>query len=287
MSNAVALRPEQHAPATLADIERMAVSVAKSGLFPGMKTTEQAMALMLLAHAEGMHPAIAARDFDVINGRPAKKAEAMMRDFMRSGGKVEWHELSDAVAEATFSHPQGGALRLKWDMDRAKKAELGGKGMWLKYPRQMLRARLISEGVRTVFPLATSGMYSAEEVSDIPTPPMRDVTPESPKPTAPAGSAQAKLDALAGETPNARPAATLYAFDPMDGSDPVDHTGLEWLSVMEVSLPTHDNPGALWKANERTFYAIQEAATTAGAKKAIAACSRVAVLAHRVTDTAA
>ena len=45
----------------IADIERMAVAVAKSGLF-GMKTPEQAIALMLIAQAEGMHPAIAARE---------------------------------------------------------------------------------------------------------------------------------------------------------------------------------------------------------------------------------
>ena len=42
-------------------IERMALAVAKSGLF-GVKTPDQAMALMLVAQAEGMHPAIAARE---------------------------------------------------------------------------------------------------------------------------------------------------------------------------------------------------------------------------------
>jgi hypothetical protein len=243
-----------------------------------------------------MHPAIAARDFDVIQGRPAKKAEAMMRDFMRSGGKVEWHELADTAAEATFSHPQGGSLRLRWDMDRAKKAELGSKDMWRKYPRQMLRARLISEGVRTVFPLATSGMYVPEEVRDIDDRPMTDVTPKP--------SAQAKLDALAGETPNAKPmtpdeqeaflnhsstvpgakpsGAPLYEFDPLDGSDAKDLTGSDWLVQAEIALNSHEEPAAFWKANEPTFYRIQGAAQNAGAKKGVTACSRIADLAHSV-----
>jgi hypothetical protein len=54
----------------------MASAIAKSGLF-GMKTPDQALALMLIAQAEGMHPAIAARDYHVIQadqrlrGRPA------------------------------------------------------------------------------------------------------------------------------------------------------------------------------------------------------------------------
>ena len=55
---------------------KMAQSVAASNLF-GMKDPNQAMALMLVAQAEGMHPAIAATHYHIINGRPALKADAM------------------------------------------------------------------------------------------------------------------------------------------------------------------------------------------------------------------
>lgn len=160
------------------DIEQMAVAMAASKLF-GVQNKEQAMALMLIAHAEGRHPALAAKDYDIIQGRPSKKSEAMLRDFLAGGGKVEWHTLTDAEASATFSHPQGGSVPISWDMKRATQAGLGSKDMWKKWPRQMLRARCISEGVRTVFPLATSGLYTPEEVKDIPATerPMKDVTP--------------------------------------------------------------------------------------------------------------
>lgn len=150
---------------TVNEIGLMADAVAKSNLF-GIKTRDQAMALMLVAHAEGRHPVLAARDYDIIQGKPAKKAEAMQRDFLASGGKIEWHTLSDALADATFTHPQGGTFRCTWDMNRAKEAQLSGKDMWKKYPRQMLRSRVVSEGVRTIFPAATSGMYVPEEVRD-------------------------------------------------------------------------------------------------------------------------
>lgn len=151
---------------SFSDIERMAGAVAKSGLF-GVKTPEQAMALMLVAQAEGLHPAIAARDYDIIQGRPAKKSEAMMRSFIANGGKVRWHALDDKIADATFSHPAGGEIRITWDLLRATTAGLSGKDMYKKFPRQMLRARCISEGVRTVCPMATSGMYVPEEVADM------------------------------------------------------------------------------------------------------------------------
>ncbi len=159
MSNALTVIP-------MADIQRMAESVAKSGLF-GVKTADQALALMMISQAEGRHPALAARDYDIIQGRPAKKAEAMMRDFLESGGKVEWHQLDDKAAIATFSHPSGGSVKIDWTMARAVAAGLGGRDMWKKFPRQMLRSRTVSEGIRTVCPMATSGMYVPEEVSDI------------------------------------------------------------------------------------------------------------------------
>lgn len=162
-SNAVVVR---QAGVPLGEIERMASSVAKSGLF-GVKTADQALALMLVAQAEGRHPALAARDYDIIQGRPAKKAEAMMRDFLESGGKVEWHQLDDKGCAATFSHPSGGTVKIDWTMARAVSAGLGGRDMWKKYPRQMLRSRVVSEGIRTVCPMATSGMYVPEEIQDI------------------------------------------------------------------------------------------------------------------------
>lgn len=146
-------------------ISVMAKAVAASNLF-GVKSQDQAMALMLVAQAEGRHPALAARDYDIISGRPAKKSEAMLRDFLQSGGKVEWHELTDILSDATFSHPAGGSVRITWDMKRAAAAGLGTKDTWKKYPRQMLRARVVSEGIRTVCPMATSGMYVPEEVQD-------------------------------------------------------------------------------------------------------------------------
>lgn len=144
----------------------MAQSFADSKMF-GDKKKEQVLALLMLAHSEGVHPAIAMRDFDIINGKPAKKAEAMHRAFLAAGGKVVWHQLDDTIADATFSHPQGGEARITWDMERVKKAKIANEAMYQKYPRPMLRSRCISEGCRTVYPAATSGLYVPEEVRDI------------------------------------------------------------------------------------------------------------------------
>jgi hypothetical protein len=155
-------------------ISVMASAVAKSGLF-GVKTADQAMALMLIAQAEGMHPAIAARDYHVIQGRPALKTDAMLARFQQAGGKVFWDCYTDTEVTGTFSHPAGGSISITWTIEQAKKIGLAGKDNWRNYPRAMLRARCISEGIRTVYPGCVVGTYSVEEVQDF------DDSPQKPQ----------------------------------------------------------------------------------------------------------
>ena len=147
------------------EMEKMATTVAKSNLF-GVKDKDQALALMALCQAEGIHPMTAVRDYHIISGRPSLKAETMLARFMQNGGKVEWHTLTDDKAEATFSHPQGGSIKLDWTIARAKQAGLLNNATWQKYPRPMLRSRLISEGVRTVAPGIVQGVYTPDELEN-------------------------------------------------------------------------------------------------------------------------
>ena len=147
------------------EIQMMAAAVAKSGLF-GIRTPDQAMALMLIAQAEGLHPAIAARDYHVINGKPTLKADAMLARFQQAGGTLKWEKYTDTVCSAIVSHPQGGSVTIEWTIDMAVRAQLTKNPTWKSYPRQMLRARVISEGIRTVFPGVAVGVYTQEEAED-------------------------------------------------------------------------------------------------------------------------
>lgn len=147
------------------DIEKMGTAIAVSGLFG--KTQEQAVALMLIAQAEGLHPAVAARDYDIIQGKPALKSKAKMGRFQKSGGKIEWIERNDSKCSAYFSHPQSPSkISVEWDIARAQSAGLMNKDNWKKFPRQMLSARVISEGVDATYPDCASNMYVSEEVED-------------------------------------------------------------------------------------------------------------------------
>ncbi|HAC90923.1 MAG TPA: hypothetical protein DCF63_09865, partial [Planctomycetaceae bacterium] len=136
----------------------LATAFAKCGLF-GVKTQDQALALMALCEAEGLHPATAVRDYHIISGKPALKADAMLARFQQAGGKVKWISYTAERCCAEFSHPAGGTVEIDWTIQMAKAAGLDRNPTWKQYPRQMLKARCISEGVRTVFPAVSIGVY--------------------------------------------------------------------------------------------------------------------------------
>jgi hypothetical protein len=189
-------KQETQAMIPLDQIDRMAVAFAKSGLF-GIKTPEQGVALMLIAQAEGMHPAIAARDYHIIQGRPALKSDAMLARFQAAGGKVVWNAYTDAAVSGTFTHPQGGSATVEWTIQQAKAAGLTNKDVWKQYPRAMLRARVISEGIRTVYPGVSVGVYTPEEIEDFGSKPeIKEVKAEAEpaKPVAAKHAAKPKMD---------------------------------------------------------------------------------------------
>ena len=147
------------------EMQLMAASVAKGGLF-GVKTPDQAISLMLLCQAEGLHPMTAVSQYHIIQGRPALKSDALLARFQAAGGKVEWPVYQDDKVTGRFSHPQGGTLEVTWTMKDAARAGLTNKEVWRQYPRSMLRARVLAEGIRTVFPGVMAGTYTVEEVRD-------------------------------------------------------------------------------------------------------------------------
>ena len=148
------------------EMDQMAGAIAQSGLF-GMKDKNSVLALMAVAQAEGLHPATAARDFHIIQGRPALKADAMLARFQNAGGKVDWKDYTDEKVTGLFSHPNGGELAVTWTIEQATRIGLVKPGSgWQKFPRAMLRSRCISEGIRSVFPGSVTGFYSPEEVAD-------------------------------------------------------------------------------------------------------------------------
>jgi hypothetical protein len=178
-------------PLRIEDVATIAAAVARSRLY-GLDES-QAMTLMLLAHSRGLHPIQAVERYHVINGRPAMKADAMLAEFQSQGGIVTWHRHDETGCSATFACPGvGEPVTITWTMEDAKRADLLRNPTWTKYPRQMLRARCISEGIRMTMPGIIIGIYTPEEVQDFDPPPR--IEPERPAPAPPPAKPGRKRD---------------------------------------------------------------------------------------------
>lgn len=205
--------PERHAVSlNYEQIKEMAHYFARSNMF-GVTTPEQAFSLLMIAQSEGLHPARALQEYHVIKNKPSLKAEAMLGRFQHAGGKVRWVRHDDDEVTAEFTHDASGTTSVSWNMDRAKKAGVTGNDTWKKYPRQMLRARVISEGVRLSYPACIVGFYTPEEVTDYSEPSRVTVQPE-PTP-APAAAVEIEAEVV----PDAGQIVPTINFSPLDAGD--------------------------------------------------------------------
>ena len=105
----------------VSDMAVMADAIVKSGFY-GFKNKEQVMAVMLVAQAENKHPATVVQEYDIIQGKPALKSQAMLARFQLAGGSVQWDAVSPKAVKGTFKHPSGGTLTVEWTIEMAKQA---------------------------------------------------------------------------------------------------------------------------------------------------------------------
>lgn len=175
---------------SLAELEQIASYVVQSRMFSGIKTPQQAMTLMLLCEADRLHPMQAVRRYHVVDNRPPQmKADVMLAEFQSAGGRVEWEERTATRVVASFSHPiyHPKPVRIAWSIEDAERAGIfASNPNYRKYPRQMLTARVIGEGVRLTCPGVTNGIYTPEEMDDVPTVTVVDAAPVSAPTPAPA-----------------------------------------------------------------------------------------------------
>lgn len=153
----------------LAAIKTLGGAIFKSGIF-GLDKPEQGEVLAMQCLAERKSPLELARTYHFIQGQLAIRSDALLAKFHQAGGSVTWTTRSDTEVVATFKRGHS-AANIVATIDEyiangtATKAD--GKTLkdnWKKWPRRMLTARAISEGVRLIAPECCFGVYVAEEI---------------------------------------------------------------------------------------------------------------------------
>ena len=153
---------------TYDEVERAAKAMAASGFFTDTKQASQAVVKILAARELGLGPFAGMNGVNIIQGKPAFSANIMAACVKKSGRyNYRVTEMTDKNCAIEFMEYMGG----KWNtsgvssftIEDAKKA--GTKNLD-KFPRNMLFARAMSNGVRWYCPDVMSGSvaYTPEEL---------------------------------------------------------------------------------------------------------------------------
>lgn len=153
-------------PRTMADAIQLAKFAFESRLF-GAFGSPQACLLVIMAGRElGMPTMHALRAFDIIEGKPTLKADALRATVIRSG-ILHYFRCTERTAErATFKAKRGDdpEITLTYTIAEANAAGLVKPNSgWAKNPADMLVARAGSKLARLIAPDVIHGIYSTEE----------------------------------------------------------------------------------------------------------------------------
>ena len=130
----------------------------------------------LIAHATfghhfGGNMAVTIANSFVLQGKPSLGADAMS-GIVRASGKCRFMQVkdwSDTVCTMIFARtdePDEITHSFTFTFEMATKQGLTNNRNWRTMPRQMLRARVLTMGLRAVFPDCVSGIYSPDEIAD-------------------------------------------------------------------------------------------------------------------------
>jgi len=153
----------------MAAIKTLGGAIFKSGIF-GLDKPEQGEILAMQCFAERKSPLELARTYHFIQGQLAIRSDALLAKFHQAGGSVTWTTRSDTEVVARFQRGVSYAniiATIDEYISNGTATKADGKTLkdnWKKWPRRMLTARAISEGVRLIAPECCFGVYLAEEI---------------------------------------------------------------------------------------------------------------------------
>ena len=154
--------------AQMSALERFGDLIAKSG-FNGCTKVEQGVIIAFTCMAERITPLVFAQKYDIIHGRPTKKAAVMLAEFRQKyNGDYTWVKDGEDGKVATLEVTHKGKKRkpVSFTIDEAEKLGLLNKDNWRKQPAAMLRARCTTKCLRMHVPEIAAGIYDPHELND-------------------------------------------------------------------------------------------------------------------------
>lgn len=149
---------------TFADLVAMGDQLARTGFLPEhIKNGPQFAAIVMTGKEMGMPPMRAIRSFYLVKGKVMEDAASQLARFKNNGGRATFDHLDDTKAILTLTHPNGDKHTETWTLEDAKKAGLLN-GMVGKFPKAMLRSRVITAGLKSLGWEGAVGTYDPSEL---------------------------------------------------------------------------------------------------------------------------
>ena len=155
------------------EIEKVSKAFVASGMFGrDMDKISKGITKIMAGQELGLAPFASMRAVHVIEGNATLSANTMA-GMVKSSGRYDYEvkkKETDACVIDFFEHRNGKRVKIgteSFDAEEAKSAGLLNKQNWQKYPKAMMFARCISNGVRTYCPDVFSGMlvYTPDELN--------------------------------------------------------------------------------------------------------------------------
>lgn len=200
----------------------------------------------------------------VARGKMTMSADLMGAIVRRAGHKLRIHEDGNSVtASIVRADDPDYAFTVTWDEKKAREAGLwGNRGPWTQYPRQMLRARAITEVCRQGASDALAGnVYTAEELTSEPQAP-QERPAEAPQAERKGAQEEARRIAENAPGPKEVPPptdrkheagiipdapATVPAPNPEPGSEQEARRNMTRTMLMDYCKETGGSPSDVWE----------------------------------------
>jgi len=145
---------------------------AKSGMFPEVKDQAQAAVKILAGRELGLSPFESMKNIYLVNGKLALQSNALA-SLLKSNPKYNYNVdvLTNEECKITFIEIKNGEEKeigvSDFTFKDAARAGLANKDVWKNYPKNMLFARALANGVRFYCPDAACGWHIQEEYEDM------------------------------------------------------------------------------------------------------------------------
>ncbi|MBT9165008.1 MAG: hypothetical protein DDT23_01019 [candidate division WS2 bacterium] len=150
----------------LEEIQGLGKIFKASGLFSDIQSEAQAVVKILAGQEMGISPMLSMQGINIIKGKVCLSAN-LMAHLIKKSGKYNYKVLehTDKICEIAFLEEGNEVGVSSFSMEDAQRAGLPSKDVWKMYPRNLLFARALSNGVRWYCP-DLGLQYTQEEMEE-------------------------------------------------------------------------------------------------------------------------